>query len=105
MDATAEVVDQIKNIGFHYATQSGITIAVSDIKVPDEKPALLAEADGAVDEIDEQYQMGLITEQERYDATVNVWNETTDERQQAHPAAPRPDYGSRLHDGDLRREG
>ena len=66
--ATAEIVDQIKNIGFHYATQSGITIAVNDLRVPEEKAGLLAEADARIAEIDEQYKMGLITEEERYDA-------------------------------------
>ena len=70
IDRTSEVVDQIKNIGFHYATQSGITISASEIKVPEEKTAILAEAQTRVDAIHEQYQMGLITEQERYDATV-----------------------------------
>jgi DNA-directed RNA polymerase subunit beta' len=79
MDKTSEVVDSIKNIGFHYATKSGVTMSVSEIKVPDEKAGILATAQATVDQIGEQYQMGLITEQERYDATVDVWNNATEE--------------------------
>ncbi|HEX9640635.1 MAG TPA: DNA-directed RNA polymerase subunit beta', partial [Candidatus Krumholzibacteria bacterium] len=75
---TAEVVDNIKNIGFEYATQSGITIAVNDLRVPAEKEKLIADAEGQIKVIDNEYEMGLITEQERYDATVEVWSRTTE---------------------------
>jgi DNA-directed RNA polymerase subunit beta' len=78
MDQTSEVVDHIKNIGFKYATKSGVTISASEIKVPEEKNAILAEAQKEVDSIAEQYQMGLITEQERYEATVGVWSGATE---------------------------
>src|SRR3954471_877717 len=78
MDRTSEVVDHIKNIGFKYATKSGVTISASEIKVPEEKNAILAEAQKEVDSIAEQYQMGLITEQERYEATVGVWSGATE---------------------------
>ncbi|MGI8550072.1 MAG: DNA-directed RNA polymerase subunit beta' [Dehalococcoidia bacterium] len=77
-EVTAQVVDRIKHIGFTYATRSGITIAMNDIKVPEENTKLLADADGYIDEIESQYQMGLITEEERYQQTVNVWQDTTD---------------------------
>ncbi len=76
-EATAEVVDKIKNIGFHYATRSGVTIAMHEIQVPKNKAELLREADAEVEELSEQYQMGLITDDERYQATVNVWGATT----------------------------
>ena len=75
---TAEIVDRIKNIGFQYATRSGITIAMNDIKVPEEKAALLEDADRRIDEIESQYQTGLITDEERYTQTVAVWQDTTD---------------------------
>jgi DNA-directed RNA polymerase subunit beta' len=78
MDQTSEVVDRIKNIGFHYATKSGVTMSVSEIKVPEEKQEILRDAQAEVDGIDEQYQMGLITEQERYEATVGVWSGATE---------------------------
>ncbi|MCH8948971.1 MAG: DNA-directed RNA polymerase subunit beta' [Chloroflexi bacterium] len=80
---TAEVVNEIKDLGFHYATRSGITIAINDLHVPDEKPALLEAADKRVSEIEDQYEMGLITDQERYDASISIWTETTDKVQQA----------------------
>ncbi len=76
---TAEVVDNIKRIGFEYATQSGITIAVNDLRVPAEKAGLIEKAEANIKEIDGEYEMGLITEQERYDATVEVWSRTTED--------------------------
>ncbi|MCC6236900.1 MAG: DNA-directed RNA polymerase subunit beta' [Dehalococcoidia bacterium] len=79
VDATVEFVDRIKDVGFRYATQSGISIAASDITTPSDKPELLAKAESRIDEIDEQYQLGLVTEHERYQAAINVWTETTNE--------------------------
>jgi DNA-directed RNA polymerase subunit beta' len=74
---TAHLVDGIKSVGFHYATRGGMTIAVRDIAVPAAKRTLLDDADRKVDEIDGQYQRGLITEDERYEQVVNVWKNTT----------------------------
>ncbi len=82
-EGTAEVVDNIKHVGFTFCTRSGATIAINDIKTPVEKAALLEEADAQIAEIDDQYSMGLITEQERYNASVSIWNETTDKVQAA----------------------
>jgi len=93
IDRTSEVVDQIKNIGFHYATKSGVTISTSEIKVPEEKNQIIGEAQAKVDAIADQYQMGLITEQERYDATVEVWNGAT-EQVTAVIQRRLPEYGS-----------
>jgi DNA-directed RNA polymerase subunit beta' len=76
---TAHLVDGIKAIGFHYATRGGMTIAVDDITIPKEKPALLKGADDKVEIIDGQFQRGLITEDERYEQVVNVWKDTTQE--------------------------
>ncbi|MEO9256578.1 MAG: DNA-directed RNA polymerase subunit beta', partial [Tepidiformaceae bacterium] len=78
-EATAQVVDRIKNTGFRYATRSGITIAIHEIQVPKDKPRLLREADVKVNELAEQFQMGLITEDERYQGTVEIWSATTKE--------------------------
>jgi DNA-directed RNA polymerase subunit beta' len=83
MERTAEMVDAIKNVGFHYATQSGMTIAINDLKVPAEKATLLEEADARIGEVEQQYQMGLITEDERYDQAVSIWRETTERVQAA----------------------
>ncbi len=76
-EVTAEVVDRIKEVGFRFATQSGVTIAIHEIVVPHHKGELIAEADQQVADLEEQYQMGLITEEERYQGAVEVWSETT----------------------------
>ena len=78
-DRTAAVVDAIKRVGFQYATRSGISIAMNDIQVPAQKHEILAQADREVEAIEDQYQQGLITDEEKYDKTVKVWNEATDE--------------------------
>ena len=70
---TSEVLDQIKQIGFHYATISGTTIGIADIQVPPEKAAIIAEADKEVELLEEQYEMGLITEREKHVRAVNTW--------------------------------
>jgi DNA-directed RNA polymerase subunit beta' len=75
---TAKVVDDIKQLGFRYATKSGTTIAMSDIQVPQSKPKLLEEAGERVAIIENQYNKGLITEDEKYNNTIGVWMETTD---------------------------
>ena len=74
-DGTAEVLDQIKNLGFHYATQAGITIAISDVEVPREKESIIAEAEGDLNRIEELYLDGFVTEQGRYEAAVSVWTD------------------------------
>jgi DNA-directed RNA polymerase subunit beta' len=83
MERTSEMVDAVKNVGFHYATQSGMTIAINDLKVPAEKATLLEAADARINEVEQQYQMGLITEDERYDQAVGIWRETTERVQAA----------------------
>ena len=78
-DVTTEVADNIKDIGFQYAMKSGITIAVADISVPLEKPAILASAQSEVDQINKGYRRGLLTEQERNEQVIKVWQDTTKE--------------------------
>ena len=92
-EATGEVVDRIKATGFHYATLSGITIAIHEIQVPKNKAELLADADQKVDALMEQYQMGLITDDERYQETVNIWADTTTKIEAAIKDRM-PEYGS-----------
>ncbi|MGE5597224.1 MAG: hypothetical protein ACM3S1_14465, partial [Hyphomicrobiales bacterium] len=92
-EATAEIVDRIKNIGFHYATRSGVTIAIHEIQVPKNKPELLREADQRVDDLFEQFEMGLITEDERYQGTVDIWSDTTRRIENAIKERM-PEYGS-----------
>ena len=70
---TSEVLDRIKQVGFHYATVSGTTIGITDIQVPPEKAAIIAEADKEVEQLEEQYETGLITEREKHVRAVNTW--------------------------------
>ena len=74
---SAEVIDYIKALGFKYATLAGITYSMDDVKVPPAKKELLKEADSKVENIRKQYARGLITDEERYNAVISVWEETT----------------------------
>jgi DNA-directed RNA polymerase subunit beta' len=76
-EVTADVVDKIKTIGFAAATVAGVSISINDVAVPAEKAEMIAAAEKKVAEIDRQFQRGLITEQERYEATVKIWTDTT----------------------------
>ena len=76
--ATADVLDSIKRLGFHYATQSGTTIAINDIEVSAKKKDLMKLAEGQIDELEEQFQIGLITDEERYERTVSIWTRASD---------------------------
>ena len=77
--ATAKLVDDIKSIGFRYATKSGTTIAVSDITVPAVKKEILEQVSQQVTKVEQQYRRGLITEDEQYVKTVELWTQATDE--------------------------
>ena len=76
-DETAHLVDGIKSVGFEFATRGGMTIGLFDIEIPKDKAARLAAADESVAAIDKQFQRGLITEDERYEQVVGVWQDTT----------------------------
>jgi DNA-directed RNA polymerase subunit beta' len=78
-ESTAKLVDRIKEIGFRFATQSGFSIAVSDIVIPDAKHRIVAETAEEVEEIERQYRRGLITEGEQYSKIVDLWTRATDE--------------------------
>ena len=74
---SAEVIDYIKALGYKYSTIAGITYSMDDVKVPKAKQELLKAADQKIETIRKQYARGLITENERYNATINVWEDTT----------------------------
>ncbi len=74
---TAEVLDLIKSTGYKYSTKGAITVAVSDIEVPEKKAEILAEAEVKVDNITKKFRRGLLTAEERYNEVIKVWNETT----------------------------
>ncbi len=73
---TAEVLDLIKSTGYKYSTRAAMTVSISDMTVPAQKPEMLNEAQATVDRISQNYRRGLITEEERYRAVVETWNET-----------------------------
>ncbi|MCR4650295.1 MAG: DNA-directed RNA polymerase subunit beta' [Lachnospiraceae bacterium] len=72
---TAEVLDDIKATGYKYSTKAAMTVSISDMTVPASKPALLEEAQTTVDQISKNFRRGLITEEERYRAVIETWNE------------------------------
>lgn len=74
---TSKVMDEIKAMGFKYSTRGAITISVSDIKVPKEKPELLKAAEDEVKRIEKSYRRGMISWDERYDGVVETWTKTT----------------------------
>ncbi len=74
---TTEVADAIKDIGFHYAMISGTTIAVADITVPPEKKSLLEEAQNEVNSTNRAYRRGLLTDQERNERVIEIWQKAT----------------------------
>jgi DNA-directed RNA polymerase subunit beta' len=76
-EETGKVLDSIKQLGFHYASRSGVTIAANDIKVPQNKQQMLDEAEERIAVIEDHYHKGLITEDERYSQIVGIWIETT----------------------------
>jgi DNA-directed RNA polymerase subunit beta' len=81
--ATAQVLDAFKDLGFHFASQAGITISKNDVVIPPRKDEILERYEGEVAEIDDQYNMGLISQEERKAAVVEKWNAATDEVGQA----------------------
>ena len=76
---TAEVLDAVKAMGYKYSTRAAMTVSISDMTVPPEKPAMIKTAQDTVDRITKQYKRGLITEEERYKEVVETWKETDDE--------------------------
>jgi DNA-directed RNA polymerase subunit beta' len=77
--ATAMVLDAFKELGFHFASQAGITISKNDVVIPPDKDEILQNYEGQVSEIHAQYDMGLITQEERKEAVVEKWTAATDE--------------------------
>ena len=80
---TVVFADQLMYTGFAYATRAGISIGIDDMKIPDEKKAILEEAETEVTEIQQQYQSGLVTAGERYNKVVDIWSRTNERVAQA----------------------
>ena len=80
---TAEVLDDVKSIGYKYSTRAAMTVSISDMTVPPEKPQIIAEAQNTVDKITKNYKRGLITEEERYKEVVETWKNSDDKLTEA----------------------
>jgi len=78
-DVTTEIADAVKEIGFYYAMRSGVTLAVSDIMVPEKKSEILAESLKEVEKITRDFRKGLYTEQEQNQRIIKIWQDTTDQ--------------------------
>jgi len=76
---TAEILDEIKRLGFHYATRAGVTVAIEDIVIPPNKQEILQRAEELVWVTEENFLRGLITEKERYDRVIEIWSDAKEE--------------------------
>ena len=79
LSATAELLDYIKQAGFKHSTTAGITVSIDDVKVPAAKKDILVNANEQVNHVLKQYERGLITNEERYNAVIKIWEKATDE--------------------------
>ncbi len=75
---TVVFADRLMYMGFEFATTAGISIGINDMEVPEDKPEILAEAEGKVKEIQDQHAQGLVTDGERYNKVVDIWSHTSD---------------------------
>ncbi|PRZ13318.1 DNA-directed RNA polymerase subunit beta' [Laceyella sediminis] len=76
---TSEILDRVKELGYKFSTKAGITMSVSDVNVPEEKKAILAQAEEDVAKVMKQYRRGLITEDERYERVISIWSRSKDQ--------------------------
>ena len=79
LSETAEVLDYIKSIGYKYSTKGAITVSVADVAVPEAKKTILEQAELDVENVLKQFKRGLITENERYDAVIKIWEKATND--------------------------
>ncbi len=82
-EKTAEVLDDLKDLGFKYATYAGLTISLKDCLIPEEKTSIVRESQAAVLRIETMFKMGLSTEEERRDAVIRIWRRTVDDVERA----------------------
>ncbi|MEG1323137.1 MAG: DNA-directed RNA polymerase subunit beta', partial [Ruthenibacterium sp.] len=80
---TSEMLDKVKAQGYKYSTKSAITVAVSDAVIPPQKPAMLADAEEQILKVTKQYNKGLISNEERYNGIIKIWNKTTEDVSEA----------------------
>ena len=75
---TAEFLDEVKSLGYHYSTVGAMSISMGDVQIPDEKPEILEQAEADVEKYEKAYRKGLISDEERYEHVIDIWNEATD---------------------------
>ena len=78
-EATSVILDNVKDMGFHYASKSGITISIHDVEVPSAKAQILGDAQANIDTLDEMFNDGLLTEDDRYKQAVDIWTAANDD--------------------------
>ena len=88
---TAIMLDGLKSLGYKYATQAGVSVGVTDFQTPAAKSQILAEADEVVDSIEQDFMVGLITDEERHSQVVEIWNQATDDITEALKATLQED--------------
>ena len=74
---TSEMLDAIKSMGYYYSTRFAVTMSVADIQVPSDKPAILAKAQDEVHKVERQFRRGLLSENERYQSVIHIWEDAT----------------------------
>ena len=75
---TAEFLDEVKSLGYHYSTVGAMSISMGDVEIPKEKPEILEQAEADVEKYEKAYRKGLISDEERYEHVIDIWNEATD---------------------------
>ena len=91
IEHTPPILDRIKRFGFEYATRSGLSWGIDDLKIPEAKPEIIKEAEGRVRQIVEQYQRGLLTERERYEKIVEIWQKVVEDITKLVPSSLHPE--------------
>ena len=76
---TAIMLDYIKDMGYHYSTIAAITISISDMEIPEAKAAIIDESEQLVEKYEKAYRRGLVSDKERYEKVIEIWNKTTDD--------------------------
>ncbi len=91
IDETAKILDRIKKIGFEYATKSGISWGMDDLKMPQEKKQIIEEAKKQIDGVEKYYERGLLTTEEKRDRVIEIWKSAIDKIEQLVPLSLDPD--------------
>src|SRR5436190_4836604 len=81
-EVTSDLLDELKNLGFKFATQAGFTVSVDDVRIPPEKDEIIKKARKDVDQINANYRNGVITEGERYNKVIDTWTHATTDVEQ-----------------------